>query len=292
MDSTGEIVISLFIIANIVWFVMLNNQYSKLHPTYKGGSIWSIFFFLPFFILFSVYNIITSGGWTLYVDPSEDGVNLLWLSSILTIVMIAFFNKLTKLLLNSNTYSIVEALQYLKGMMWVNVAGQIIFAFYAYTTIRHLFQTLFDSLGFWYYILALILGPFTSTTFFDSGFVLTLILIFLVFQLLLDWLVYNAVTKKIHSLNSIEQNDNTCSSEASNPTISEYLAINNPYYASSACRDESTTILKRDSYSAESSNQSISAYEELKELKKLYDDGILSYEEFSEMKIKILKKTT
>lgn len=276
MDS-GSFINFCFIIANFIWFYILNNKFSEKKTFYKGRYCWSIFFFLPFLILTSIYLVIT---WFLAsssgMAPEKLGLSYGAFGLVGIILIINTFNKLWKSLYNERDKTLKDNFKYLKLVVGTALAIQVMNAFFCFKAARYILDSVIESLGWFYYIIAIFIGDFSGNSLVGNSTLTGMVLIILGSQFILDLTIYNKAKKKIYQFSETP------------PQIPESFQLDTISDAPDQMISlSSSTIPGSTDYKNQKSEND--SYQKLKDIKNLYDDGIISKDEFDAMKKEILE---
>lgn len=281
MENPGYIKF-LFVIANFIWFFVLNNKFSRRYPFYRG-YLWSLLFFPTYFIIYTIFNSL------LWVTASMANFNEMKTGVIcfiigLGIIVFLFinFNKLQNVLFNWSSDTVKIGFQYFRNLILLGLLGEVVNTVYHYMMFKHVWMSLLGMFGDWIEFIEFFSPGFQNSLGFDSGLIGSWMTVYQVIIALIYLWIYNAGKNKLSILNQQILNPKASINQSLqlSPSIPK-----NPYYSESYPNSPTMDIKTKEEVGVKTDNAT-----KLIELKQLLDDGIITQEEFSSMKQEILKE--
>lgn len=281
MENPGFIKF-LFIIANFIWFFILNNKFSRRYPFFRG-YLWSLLFFPTYFILYTIFNSL------LWVTASMANFNEMKTGVIcfligLGIIIFLFinFNKLQDILFNWRIDAVQIGSQYFRNIILLGLAGEIVNTIYYFLMFKYVWMSLLGVFGDWIEIIGWFIEGFASMVGFDSGLMGSWMAVYQVIVAIIYLWIYNSGKNKLSILN--QQILNSKASRGQSLQLSPSRP-KNPYYSENYQNSSIMEIEVKEEIEVKTDNTV-----KLIELKQLLDDGIITQEEFTSMKQEILKE--
>ena len=274
----------IFIVINLIWFFSLNSNFSARYTEYRG-NLWSLLFFPTYFILFTVFSSLTYF-FLIFIGfiSFKVGFTCCIIGVILTCLLFKFFNKLRNAIFNWDQNTLQESKNCFLIMVLIGLGVEIMNNVFLFLMTQHVWNSVLNGLSDFLWFISLFVDGLDSYVAFPADRIQSQLMTYQGWICLIYFLIFYAGYNKLSKLNNLIYEGKNF--ETPPPIPASSLVTQSSGYNS----DFSSQTTFQISQTQPLSISTVDNTKKLLELKQLYDDGILSEEEFTSMKRDILKE--